>query len=51
MLWSGAGALRREILNYRMHADEGKIPEIDERTQPVHPTEAPNAVATDKVHD
>lgn len=34
-----------------MHADEGKNPEIDEHTQPIHPTEAPNAVVTDKVHD
>ena len=51
MLWSGAGALRREILNYRMHADEGKFPEIDVHTQPINPTEAPNAVATDKVRD
>ena len=51
MLYLLAGPRRREILNYRMHADEGKIPEIDEHTQPIHPTEAPNAVATDKVHD
>ena len=51
MLYLLAGPGVVKFLTTRMHADEGKIPEIDVHTQPINPTEAPNAVATDKVHD